>query len=164
VKRWLTALVLLLVAAAAGWALGSPYLTVWQMKRAAEVRDLDALARHIDFPAVRAGVKAQLAERMRGRDRGVLGALVAAGIAGTVVDSAVSPEGMRVIFAAAPLAGTAPPGTIRIKAQGMVLRRDGWDRFRLVRRDGTGTALIFRLHGAQWLLSDIRLPPDPLYD
>lgn len=161
-KRWLIALLVLVLLAAGGWAWGSPYLTLWQMKRAAEARDVDALAGHVDFPAVRESVKAQLATRMRGgtEDQGVLGALVRAGIADTVVDAAVSREGMRVIFAAAPLAETSRPSTIKLKASEMRYRRDAFDRFRLYRSDGA--ALVFRLRGTTWLLTDIRLPPDPL--
>jgi hypothetical protein len=162
VKRWLIALIALLLVAAGGWIWGSPRYTLWQMKHAAEARDVDALARHIDFAAVRESVKAQLSARMGGGEGGgVLGALVRAGIADTVVDAAVSPEGMRVIFAAAPLAETERPATIRIKASEMTYRRVALDRFVLTR--GDGAALEFRLRGASWKLTDVRLPPDAIH-
>lgn len=161
-KRWMIALVVLLLVAIGGWAVGSPYYTLWQMKRAAEARDIDALAGHVDFDRVRDSVKTQLSDRMRGSGEagGVIGALVRAGIADTVVDAAVSPEGMRFIFAAAPLAQSARPGTIRMKANEMRFRRVAFDRFELTRSDGA--ALRFRLHGMGWKLEAIQLPPDAL--
>lgn len=159
-KRWLVALLVLVLLAAGGWAWGSPYYTLWQMKRAAEARDVDALTSHVDFPAVRTSVKAQLSERMHGEGGGVLGALVRAGIADTVVDAAVSPAGMRVIFAAAPLAETERPSTIKLKASEMRYSRTAFDRFHLTR--GDGASLEFRLQGLAWKLTDIRLPPDAL--
>ncbi len=162
-KRWLVLVLFLAVAAGAGWVFGAPQLTLWQMKKAAEARDVDALSSHIDYPEVRDSVKAQLAERMRGRERSAFGALVAAGLADQLVDAAVTPDGMRLLFAAAPLAGTARPGTIRLKAEDMNFRRTRWDEFRLVPRDGKGGALIFRLHGVSWKLSAIELPPDALH-
>lgn len=162
-KRWLLLALLLLVAVGAGWAFGSPQLALWQMRKAAEARDVDALSRHIDYPSVRESVKAQLAERMQGGERSAFGALVAAGLADRLVDAAVSPDGMRLVFAAAPLAGAAGPGTIRLKAENMNFRRNRWDEFRLVPRDGKGGALVFRLHGLAWKLSDIELPPDALH-
>ncbi|NYT40057.1 DUF2939 domain-containing protein [Sphingomonas sp. R-74633] len=159
-KRWILALVVLALLAGGGWVWGSPKYTLWQMKRAAEARDVDALARHVDFQAVRDSVKAQLSARMHGEGGGVLGALVRAGIADTVVDAAVSPAGMRVIFAAAPLAETERPGTIKLKANEMRYQRTALDRFHLIR--GDGAALEFRLQGASWKLVDIKLPPDAL--
>jgi hypothetical protein len=77
-----------------------------------------------------------------------------------LVDAAVSPEGMRFIFAAAPLAQSARPGTIRMKANEMRFRRVAFDRFELTRSDGA--ALRFRLHGMGWKLEAIQLPPDAL--
>ena len=157
-KRWLVALAVLVLLAAGGWVWGSPYYTLWQMKRAAEARDVDALASHVDFDAVRGSVKTQLSARMHGEGGGVLGALVRSGIADTVVDAAVSPEGMRFIFAAAPLAETERPGTIKLKANEMRYRRVALNRFELTRSDGA--ALAFRMRGATWKLEAITLPQD----
>lgn len=163
-KRWLIALVLLIAAAGAGWLWWSPQLTLSEMKQAAEVRDLDALADHVDFAALRTSMKAQVRERMAAgmHDRGAIGALVASGLADSVVDAAVTPEGMRIVFAAAPLADETRRGAIGLKAQDMRYVRDSWDRFRLVRGDGRGGELVFRLKGLSWMLTDVRLPPEPI--
>jgi hypothetical protein len=159
-KRWLVALAILIVALAGAWAWGSPYLTLWQMKKAAEARDVDALSAHIDYPALRTSVKQQLRKRMRGQDIGWLGPLVRGGIADTLVDASLTPDGMRVIFAAAPLAGAARPRAIGLNASEMKMRRDAIDRFRLVRTDGRSGELVFRLRGVTWMLSDIRVPEE----
>ena len=163
-KRILIALALIAMVAAGGWYWASPWWTLQSMKDAAEARDVNALSRHVDYPALRENVKRRLRARMESgvRDDGVLAKLVAGGIAERLVDIAVTPEGMRVIFAAAPLAAEPEPGRVKLKASDLVIRRDGIDRFRMVRSDGKPGALIFRLKGASWMLSDIELPPQGL--
>jgi hypothetical protein len=165
-KRLLIALALIAAAAAGGWYWASPWWTLQSMKDAAEARDVDALSRHIDYPALRKSMKRQLRARMESgvRDQGVLGKLVAGGLAEQLVDIAITPEGMRVIFAAAPLAAEPERGRVKLKASDMAVRRDGIDRFRMVRRDGKPGALVFRLKGTGWMLSDIELPPQGLGD
>ncbi|MEP9360568.1 DUF2939 domain-containing protein [Sphingomonas sp. KR3-1] len=162
-KRWLIALLVVAVLVVGGWIWQSPRYTLWQMKHAAEARDVDALATHVDFDAVRASVKEQLSGQMRGSSEGggVLGALVRAGIADTVVDAAVSREGIRFIFAAAPLAESERPTPIKLKASEMRYRRVALDHFELTRSDGA--ALVFRLRGLRWTLVDVRLPPGVLH-
>ncbi len=157
-KRWIIAVLVVAVLGVGGWVWGSPYYTLWQMKRAAEARDVDALTSHIDFDAVRGSVKSQIAAHLPGEGGGVLGALVRSGIGDTVVDAAVSPEGMRFIFAAAPLAETERPNTIKLKANEMRYRRLALNRFELTRSDGA--ALQFRMRGMTWKLEAIQLPPD----
>ncbi|HEX8302418.1 DUF2939 domain-containing protein [Sphingomonas sp.] len=163
-KRVLVALLLIAAVAAGGWYWASPWWALQSMKDAAEARDVTALSRHVDYPAVRASLKRQLRARMESgeRDDGVLGALVAGGIAERLVDIAVTPEGMRVIFAAAPLAGEPEPGRVGLKASDMLVRRDSIDRFSMIRRDGKPGTLVFRLRGARWMLTEIELPPQGL--
>lgn len=163
-KRILIALVLIAALGAGGWYWASPWWTLQSMKEAAEARDVDTLSQHIDYARLRENLKHRLRERMESgvRDQGVLGTLVAGGIADRLVDIAVTPEGMRVIFAAAPLAAEPEPGRVKLKASDMIVKRDGIDRFRMVRKDGKPGALIFQLRGASWMLTDIELPPQGL--
>lgn len=49
------------------WVAAAPWLTVNAMRHAAERGDAAAVARHIDFPALRENLKAQLADAMRRR-------------------------------------------------------------------------------------------------
>lgn len=158
-KRILIALALIAALAAGGWYWASPWWTLQSMKDAAEARDVDSLSSHIDYDSLRKNLKRQLRARAEsGGKGGVLGALVAGGVAEGLVDAALTPEGMRVVFAAAPLAGDTKPDGIRLKASDMVIKRDGITRFRMVRKDGKPGALIFKLHGASWMLTDVELP------
>jgi hypothetical protein len=163
-KRILIALALIVAVGAGGWYWASPWWTLQSMKEAAEARDVTALSRHVDYDTLRENMKRRLRERMQSgvQDKGVLGTLVAGGIADQLVDIAITPEGMRVIFAAAPLAAEPEPGRVKLKASDLVVKRDGIDRFRMVRKDGKPGALIFHLRGASWMLTDIELPPQGL--
>ena len=160
----LIALAALVVAAGAGWYWGSPWWTLRSMKQAAEARDIDSLSRNVDYTALRKGMKRELRARMEtpNADQGVLGALVAGGIADRLVDLALTPEGVRAVFAAAPLASNPRPGAVKLNANDLVMHRDGFGQFRMVRSDGKRGALIFRLRGATWMLSDVELPPESL--
>lgn len=153
----LIAAAVLAVAAAGTWYWASPWWTVRSMKQAAEARDVDALSRNVDYTALRDGLKRELRARS-GDEGGVLGALVSGGIADRLVDLALTPEGVRAIFATAPLASDPQPEAVKLNANDLVMRRDGFGQFRLVRSDGKSGALVFRLRGATWMLSDIDLP------
>ncbi|RYY23783.1 MAG: DUF2939 domain-containing protein [Sphingomonadales bacterium] len=157
-KRILIALALIVVAAAGGWYWASPWWTLQSMRNAAEARDVTALSRHVDYPVLRENLKRRLRARMESGGSGVLGGLVSRGLADQLVDIALTPQGLSVIFAAAPLAADPEPGRVQLKASEMVVERDGIGRFRMVRKDGKPGALIFRLSGPSWLLSDIELP------
>jgi hypothetical protein len=160
-KRWLPALLVLVALAGGGWLYGSPWLTLQEMRQAAEARDADGLAAHIDYPALRKSMKAELRARASGA-HGPLGMLVASGLADTLVDAALTPEGMRAIFVAAPLASRSDHGPGGMKASDMRVQRERWNRFILVKRDGGPGALVFELEGIRWKLTAIRLPPGAL--
>lgn len=161
-RRILLTLALLALIAAGGWAWGSPYLTVRAMEKAAEARDTEALSARVDYAALRDSMKAQLRARFSPEDGSdadaALGALVATGLADSIVDAAITPEGIRAIFAA----GVADAGRDRrpapLDARKMEVRRDSLDRFRLVRSGGEDGALLFALRGIEWKLVGIELP------
>lgn len=161
-RRWLLIVAALALLAAGGWAWGSPYLAVRSMERAAEARDAEALSARVDYPALRKSMKTQLRARFAqgSGDDDVLGALVATGIADSIVDAAITPEGIRAIFAAGVVGAARERRPVDLDARDMELRRDSLDRFRLVRRDGTGGALLFALRGLHWKLVGIELPPE----
>lgn len=159
-RRWIVAGAAAFVVLAAGWYFGSPWLTLYQIRNAAEARDATALSSHIDYEALREDVRRQLREKLRaeGVTRGRLGeSLVIGAITDGVADAVVRPEGLAAIFAAE---AAAPDTPFRMRASEMAVRRDGLDQFRLVKRDGQGGELIFRRHGLGWKLSAVKLPPD----
>lgn len=163
-RRWLVILLLLAVVAAGGWVWGSPYLAVRAMEKAAEAGDAEALSAHVDYPAVRQSMKSQLRKRFAsqagaGGDT-ALGALVATGLADGLIDAGITPEGIRAIFAAGAVDAARGRRPAALDARKMELRRDSLGRFRLVRGDGRGGALLFALRGIGWKLVGIELPPE----
>ncbi|NOT89545.1 MAG: DUF2939 domain-containing protein [Lysobacter sp.] len=94
------------------WMYFAPHLTVRSMRLAAERGDAEALAAHIDFPALRESVKRQLAdamgERIGGSDGadafGELGARLATAIADPMIDAMLSPQALSMMFTGGGLA------------------------------------------------------------
>lgn len=104
------------------WQYFSPHLTVRAMHRAAEAGDAEAFSRHVDYPAVRASLKAQFAEAVAERTQGLrLGGLerlagrLAMAVTAPAMDAMVSPQGLQLLFLGrdwwrAALPGDAPDG------------------------------------------------------
>ena len=167
-KRWGVAIAALLVVAGLSWNFGSPYYTLWQMKRALEADDADALAAYIDFPALREDLKAELAAQMTSeaarQGDGMNGFALAFGTAllNPMIDNLVTPAGVRAMLANRPagtetgprLSGTAMP------EQPNVARR-GFSEFVVSPQNGPGGHLVFVRHGLGWKLSGFDLPPRP---
>jgi hypothetical protein len=86
----------------AGYAAAGPFLTIYQIKSAIERQDEEKLARLVDFPALRASLKGQLAalaakEAAAGSKDSPLASLAAgfsARLAEGLVDSLVTPAGI----------------------------------------------------------------------
>lgn len=158
----LAVLLALILAIGAGWWFGSPWWTLRQMQAAAEKGDARALSEHIDFAALRESLKGQLRVRFGASraepEMGALGAIVASGLADRIVDAAVTPEGMRAIFAAAPAVADRAPRPLKMRVSEMEMRRDGPTQFRMVARDGSGAELVFRVRGIGWQLVEVRVP------
>lgn len=160
-RRWLIALVVTLALAGGGWLWGSPYLTLLQLKKAADARDLTAISARIDYPAVRADLKMQLQDRLEHHEGSALdqlGAALAERFADPLVDAAITPEGMRALFASAAVANAARPGLASAKPGEMRVRRDALGRFALTAANGTGPELVFELQGLTWRVTALRLP------
>ena len=76
--------------AAVGWWFASPWWTLRAMREAAAAHDEKALSAHVDYPALRASVKSEIAKQMAGSGGGEAGgtlATVVAAIAGPIVDA-----------------------------------------------------------------------------
>ena len=87
------------------WQYFSPHLTVRAMHTAAVAGDADAFSRHVDYPAVRASLKAQFAAEVAERTQGLrLGGLerlagrLAMAVTGPAMDAMVSPQGLQLLF------------------------------------------------------------------
>src|SRR5690606_39446511 len=96
---WLLAVALLVLL---GWVAAGPWLAVHAIKDALRNQDAVALATHVDFPALRASLKHQLADRlvrdggaeMQSSVRGAVGLRMATGATRLAVDATGNPAGV----------------------------------------------------------------------
>ncbi|MCC7247417.1 MAG: DUF2939 domain-containing protein [Lysobacter sp.] len=111
-----TTLIALLLLVFGAWVFFAPYLTVRSMRLAAEAGDAEAFSRHVDYPALRESVKAELSEAMGaqianlagGSELGRFGARIAGALGnqalGPAVEALVRPEALTALFAGRGLA------------------------------------------------------------
>ncbi len=180
---WLLAILLLLMA---GFVAAGPVLTLRSLERAAADNRIIPLVWLVDYPALRASLKAQIGDRMvRAAGSGVQASLLGqAGLraSGAAVDAAVEAAVNPVAIAALvqgrrlhaalpelPLigGGQTRPGESGdpVEAAGRPLaaaryRYESGSRFTatLAHEDGTRTIFVLSRKGLCWRLSDIRLP------
>lgn len=165
---------LLLVQVATG-----PYRTLAAIRTAIVANDAAALAEQVDFPALRASLKAQMEDRLARRfgeesNRSLFG-MVAVGVAGAAVDGAVevmvTPLGLGALMQGRDMWHVArdafdPPAQVPGDPDAVPLRDpehrfESASRFTATVQDRDGRPVVFVLtrHGLDWKLSDIRLPP-----
>lgn len=177
-KITIAAAIAALAFGAATWA--SPYYALHQMKNAVAGRDAAALAQHVDFPALRSNVKAQLAATMSesisavaGADNpfAAMGAAFGNAMLGKMVDAMVSPAGVEALVSKSALDshpqtdadGSVPAGTPSGQGKAgpeYAAAYAAWDRFviRPANRQDDAGALVLRRHGLwSWKLSEIEL-------
>lgn len=165
---------LLLVQVATG-----PYRTLAAIRAAIVANDAAALAEQVDFPALRASLKAQLEDRLARRfgepsSRSLFG-IVAVGVAGAAADGAVevmvTPLGLGALMQGRDMWRGArdafdPPAQVPGDPRAVPLRDpehrfESTSRFTATVQDRDGRPVVFVLTraGLDWKLSDIRLPP-----
>lgn len=102
--------------AGGGYLYATPYININQFREAIEARDVPAIERHVDFPAVRSSLKEQLKAKLseeitkQAGDNlllqfglGSLGSAFGEPMINAAVDTYISPAGFKVL-----LAGTTP--------------------------------------------------------
>ncbi len=185
-KKWLWVAVALLIALVAYVGAG-PYLTVRAIRSAVERQDAAALSKQVDFPALRASLKAQLTDRLvreAGPDiqssaLGAIGLSIAGGVVGGVVEAMVTPTGLGAMmegrkvwkrvgdgFSSAPAPapqaadGETPAPAAPRPFDGAKYRYESLSRFTATVQDDSGRPIQFVMtrDGLRWKLSDIRLP------
>lgn len=180
-KRWIALLLAALVALGAYVAAG-PYLTVRAIRTSVQQQDAAALSRQVDFPALRASLKAQLGDRLV-RAAGVetqtsllgsIGLSLASGLVNGIVETMVTPVGLGALMEgrkvwkrigdgiarpdlADPSSAAPPPPEPLRDAE---YRYESPSRFTATVRDEDGNPVVFVLtrDGLRWRLSDILLP------
>jgi hypothetical protein len=157
---------LMIIAASSLWYFESPAWTLKGMKDAAQSHDADALNAYIDYPALRASLKAELKARMISeaqKDRSGLGALgmaLGSAVMGPMIDGLVSPSGMRTaLFASQYENAQTPASALHVPEKPMIVRRN-FSEFLVTAKDRPNSGLVFKRHGLSWMLSGVELSPD----
>lgn len=175
-KKWIW-LAAAMFAALLAYTAAGPYLAINAIREAVKTEDSRALARQVDFPALRTSLKAQLTDRVvreAGAEAqsslvGAFGLRLATGLVGGAVDAMVTPAGLGALMEGRKLwnrgAGIAPPSRADTGQQpeplrGAVQRYESPSRFTATVHDDAGRPVVFVLtrDGLRWKLSDIRLP------
>jgi hypothetical protein len=174
-KKWLVALAVVLVLLL-GYGIAGPWLAIRGIHAAIENRDPDKLERYVDFPILRANVRAKVAKRLlasatspSGRVVGDdLGRTMIGAISDKAVDAMVSPMGIALL-----LEGRALAHRVTGKEPGIAGKDDAADpllhartRFESPSRfaatvdsaEGRPVVFVFERIWLSWKLSDIRLP------
>ena len=174
-KKWIAALVVVLVLLLAYTAAG-PFLAIRGIHAAIENRDPNKLERYVDYPTLRANMRAKVAKRLlasatapSGRVVGDdLGRTLIGTISDKAVDAMVSPAGIAVLLEGRALAqrmiGKGPGIGEKDDAANPLL--DAKKRFESPSRftatvdsaDGRPVVFVFERNWLSWKLSDIRLP------
>ncbi|HVI26889.1 MAG TPA: DUF2939 domain-containing protein [Xanthomonadaceae bacterium] len=173
--RKLAALLLIAVLALLGYVAAGPWMTMHAIRDALRDHDAAALARQVDFPALRGSLKGQLEDRLaratgpdwQGNAFGRLGLLVAGGGLDASVDALVTPGGLAALMEGHAVwnratgqpvtAAEGAPEPLHAARQ----RYESPSRFTATIHDDAGRPLVFvlRRDGLRWKLADILLPP-----
>jgi hypothetical protein len=170
--KWIAAAALLLLVAAVGWYFASPAYTLNQMQHAADANDSEALASHIDFPALREDMKAEIMAQMmieaqkEENEFGGLGLAFGSAMIGPMIDGMITPAGLRAAFLSKERQGTTEatevPAGMRLE-QDPIINRRGLSEFVVTSVNQPDGGMVFKRDGLSWKLSGFDLPdrPDP---
>lgn len=163
----------------AGWLVAGPYLTLRGLSHAIEQKDTTRLDRYVDFPMLRANLRAQLDDyvvRRAGPDvqSNLVGALLlTAGqrLSGTAVDAMVTPTGIGALLEGHTLwkrasndlesndAYAAPKAARPL--EGATHRFESLSRFTATTQTTQGPVVfVLQRQGLRWKLVNIDLPLD----
>lgn len=172
--RWLASLAVGVLTVAFG---ATPYVAAHRLMAAAEARDAAALSGRVDFPALRANLKAELTRQLQGGEaatglRAALGGALASALVQPAVEAAVTPENLARLFAGQSPAVASPdnrpkhdtgPANAERAATETRLAYETWDRFAITLRQAGRPAqpvtLLLERRGLwDWKLAGVRLP------
>lgn len=173
-RAWFALLAAALLALGAYVASG-PWRTVHGIREAVVAQDARALSRHVDFPALRTSLKAQLNDhlvREAGIDAqsGLFGALalrVVGGLVDAAVETMVTPLGLGAVMEGRKVwtnvirdsVGAPPPPATEPLSE-PEYRIESLSRVTATVPDEQGRPVVFVLtrQGLTWRLTDVRLP------
>jgi hypothetical protein len=163
----------------------SPHLTVYRMERAIEERDFPAFSKHVDFPALRANFKGRIMATMRkqlstpetkGNPLAALGQSMAEALAGPMLGTIVTPEGVAAMMSeGSPKSAADQADGIPVKRQpdetrdrkslDFAIAYKGWSTVEVKNADAAKAegGFIFTRNGLwSWKLSAVDLPENSL--
>lgn len=175
-KKWI-ALAVALAALLLGYVVAGPYLAIRGIHRALDARDIDGLARYVDYDALRTNLQAQVDDRLA-RAAGDIGGpgiegyarQIVGQLSGHAIDAMVSPAGIAALLEGRALTRRAtgqdpranPDGTpARYEPiSGAKTRYESPARFTATVQNAEGqpVVFVFQRNGLTWKLGDIRLP------
>lgn len=167
-KKLLTGIAVLV----AGYVAASPYITVHQLKAAAEKRDAEAIAEHVDFPSVRQSLKDQMNaaflkemaadEGMQGNSFAVLGTAFAGVMIDKAVDAYITPAGLAQLMAGEkPKPGAGENDSGKTPFGDAAMSYEAYDKFHVTVNgaDGEQGKFVLRRQGlGHWKITDIIIP------
>jgi hypothetical protein len=176
-KKWI-ALVLVVLIALGGYVAAGPYLAINGIRTALAEQDTGKLERHVDFPALRVSIKAQMEDalaRRAGSDLGsnIFGAFalsVASNVMGAGVDAMVTPLGIGALLQGRSMWKQSVGETVNGDTYGKSVPADplkaATHKYESLSRftatvhdeDGDPVVFVFKRQGLTWKLADIRLP------
>lgn len=177
-KKWLALLFALLVLLSAYVGAG-PFLTINAIRDAVENRNTARLSRHVDFPALRSSIRLQVDDFLVSRagadvQASLFGAIalrIASGMAGSAVDTMVTPAGLAAMMGGQTLWERVTGREVRVDPdaarsdplEDAAYRFESPSRFTATIIDDNGEPVSFVLtrSGLSWKLSDVRLPLGP---
>ncbi len=176
-KRWLTAALALLVLLGA-YVVAGPYMAINGIRTALVEQRAGKLERHVDFPALRVNLRAQLNDHMVRRigmenQSGLLGSMALTLTSSMVdrgVDTLITPLGINTLLrgrsAWLKVHGETANGDRYGPAPAFEPLQDASHRYESPSRftstvtteNGDATVFVFTRNGLRWRLTDIRLP------
>jgi hypothetical protein len=176
-KKWI-AVVLVVALGLAGFVGAGPYIALYGIRDALSERDAGRLQRYVDFPLLRANLRAQAEDALARRtgsevQRNVFGSLalrLANAVAGTGVDAMVTPTGIAALLQGHAVWNRARGDTIDGDTYGpprpadplrqATRRYESPSRFTATVHTEAGQSMVFVFtrQGLRWKLTDIRLP------
>lgn len=154
----------------------APYITVHQMKSAAESHDGEALSEHIEFPSLRQSLKDQMNamfakkmaedEEMRDNPFAAMGAAFVGMMVDKMVDAYVTPVGITQLMAGekprpgADKGGGSADNSGRKPLSDASMAYESLDKFvvKVKGEDGDEGKFVLRRRGINWKLTDIIIP------
>ena len=149
---------------------GAPYLTVYQMKSAAESRDGEALSEHIEFPSVRQSLKDQMnvmfmkemsKNEMKDNPFAALGAAFAGVMVDKMVEAYVTPAGITQLMAGEkPSAEGSSSSNNRKPLSDASMSYESLSKFVVTVKGNTGEEgkFVLRRRGISWMMTEIIIP------